>query len=97
MVFCTYVTLQTSKPRVTPPLPIFSPHSSSMITFRERRSGGRSSREWRKQERKDVENESKRKALKKEMKVYKKQREKTQNTGEEMSGENVMERSRYNI
>lgn len=49
------------------------------------------------QERKEVENESKRKALKKEMKVDSKQRETTQNTGEEMSGEKVMERRRYNI
>lgn len=47
--------------------------------------------------REDMEDESKRKALRKEMKVYKKQREKTQNTEEEMSRENVMKRSRYNM
>lgn len=47
MEFCTYVTVQTSKPQVTSLLPIFSPHSFTMITFREGRSGG-----GRKQERK---------------------------------------------
>lgn len=44
-----------------------------------------------------MKNQSKRKDLKEEMKVYKKEREKTKHTGEEMSGGNVMERSRYNI
>lgn len=38
-----------------------------------------------------MENESEREDLKKEMKVDGKQRERTQNTGEEMSGEKVME------